>query len=470
MERAAVILCAGQGTRMRSDIAKVLHEIWGQPMALWPIKAAIQGGAEQVIAVVGHQAERVESTLKKHIPELAFALQAEQNGTGHAVQQAMPSLQNIEGTVLVVCGDTPCLTGSALKQLCEAREETNAPLALATAVVPDPTGYGRIVRDMLGRMRRIVEQKDATPDEREIDEINTGVYAFDAAFLRENLHRLEASNSQNEYYLTDLIELAFENLGDEESLPTLQIPFEEAMGVNNRLQLAEAAQLLRAQILHYWMQNGVTMIDPATTYIDASVDIGHDVILGANVALRGCTKIAPHVKVETGCVVFNSRLDSGAVLHPYTLCEEAIVGADANVGPFARLRPGAELKTEAKVGNFVEMKKAILGEKAKANHLSYIGDATVGAGSNIGAGTITCNYDGFGKNPTTLGENVFIGSNSTLVAPVAIESNAYVAAGSTINHGVPSGDLAIGRVRQENKKGYADKLRARFQRRKNKNG
>ena len=470
MERAAVVLCAGQGTRMRSEIAKVLHELWGQPMGLWAVKAAMQGGAEKVVAVVGHQAEKVEEAFKGRVPEIETVLQSEQKGTGHAVQMAVPTLSDFKGTVLVLCGDTPCLTGSTLKQLCMAREETNAPVALATAMVPDPTGYGRIVRDMLGRMQRIVEQKDATPEEREIDEINTGVYAFDAQFLCAHLESLKSENAQCEYYLTDLVELAAGLIDEEQTLPTLQIPFEEAMGVNNRVQLAEAAQLLRAQILHYWMQNGVTMCDPATTYVDAGVDLGQDVIIGANVALRGCTRVASMVSIDNGCVINNTKIERGATIHSHTICENAHVGANTQVGPFARLRPGAELQQGAKVGNFVEMKKAVLGENAKANHLSYIGDAQIGAGSNIGAGTITCNYDGFGKNPTTLGENVFIGSNSTLVAPLEIGDNAYVAAGSTVNHDVNADDLAIGRVRQENKKGYAAKLRARFQRRKNKNG
>lgn len=470
MERAAVVLCAGQGTRMRSKMAKVLHELWGQPMGLWVMKAAMQGGAQKVIAVVGHQGQQVEHEFKKNLPEVEIALQPEQKGTGHAVQMALPALENFAGTVLVLCGDTPCLTGRTLKQLCMAREESNAPLALATAMVPDPTGYGRIVRDMLGRLRRIVEQKDATVEEREIDEINTGIYAFDAAFLCAHLPSLSRENAQGEYYLTDLIELAAAQINEDQMLPTLQIPFEEAMGVNNRVQLAEAAHLLRAQILHYWMQNGVTMTDPASTYIDAGVYLDQDVILGANVALRGKARVASMVHIDNGCVITNTRIGRGATIHPHTLCEEAVVGENASVGPFARLRPGAELKNESKVGNFVEMKKAVLGEKAKANHLAYIGDAHIGAGSNIGAGTITCNYDGFSKNPTILGENVFIGSNSTLVAPVEIGDNAYVAAGSTVNQNVPADDLAIGRARQENKKGYAEKIRAYLQKRKNNNG
>ena len=466
MERAAVVLCAGQGTRMKSEIPKVLHPIWGQPMGAWAIKAALHSGAGQVVTVVGHQAERVTEALKNSVPEITTALQAEQKGTGHAVQMALPQLEQFSGTVLVLCGDTPCLTGTTLEQLCLAREESDAPLALATAMVPDPTGYGRIVRDMLGRLARIVEQKDATSEERQIDEINTGVYAFDAAFLREGLGALTTENAQGEFYLTDLIGMAAEKINEEESLPTLQIPIEEALGVNDRVQLAEAGQLLRAQILHYWMENGVSMVDPATTYVDASVHMEQDVTLGAHVSLRGRTTIASHTHIDAGCVLSDTQVGKNSKIHCYSICENAHVGNDVSVGPFARLRPDAKLESHSKVGNFVEIKKAVLGEGAKANHLAYIGDADIGAGSNIGAGTITCNYDGFGKNKTVLGENVFVGSNSTLVAPMNIGAGAYVAAGSTINKTVEQDDLAIARVKQDNKKGYAAKIRNRFKKRK----
>ncbi len=466
MKRAAVVLCAGQGTRMKSEIPKVLHPIWGQPMGAWAIKAALHSGAGQVVTVVGHQAERVTKALKKSVPEITTAFQAEQKGTGHAVKMALPQLEQFTGTVLVLCGDTPCLTGTTLEQLCLAREESNAPLALATAMVPDPTGYGRIVRDMLGRLVRIVEQKDATSEERQIDEINTGVYAFDAAFLRAGLSALTAENAQGEFYLTDLIGMAAARISEEDSLPTLQIPIEEALGVNDRVQLAEAGQLLRAQILHYWMENGVSMVDPATTYVDASVHMEQDVTLGAHVSLRGRTDIESHAQIDAGCVLTDTHVGKNSKIHCYSVCENAFVGNDVNVGPFARLRPDAKLESNSKVGNFVEIKKAVLGEGAKANHLAYIGDADIGAGSNIGAGTITCNYDGFGKNKTVLGENVFVGSNSTLVAPMRIGAGAYVAAGSTINKTVEQDDLAIARVKQDNKKGYAAKIRNRFKKRK----
>ena len=470
MERAAVVLCAGQGTRMKSEIPKVLHPIWGQPMGAWAIKAALHSGASRVVTVVGHQAERVTEVLKQSVPDIAIALQAEQNGTGHAVKMALPELEDFQGTVLVLCGDTPCLTGTTLEQLCLAREETGAPLALATAMVPDPTGYGRIVRDMLGRLVRIVEQKDASADERQIEEINTGVYAFDAEFLRDGLGALTTENAQGEFYLTDLIQMAAAKITEEETLPTLQIPIEEALGVNDRVQLAEAGQLLRAQILHYWMENGVSMIDPATTYVDATVHMEQDVTLGAHVSLRGRTSIASHTTIDAGSILTDTQIGQHSLVHSYSICEGATVGDNVSVGPFARLRPDARLSSHSKIGNFVEVKKATLGEGAKANHLAYIGDAEIGAGSNIGAGTITCNYDGFGKNKTVLGDNVFVGSNSTLVAPMTIGAGAYVAAGSTINKAVESDDLAIARVKQDNKKGYAAKIRSRFKKRKEKQG
>ena len=260
--------------------------------------------------------------------------------------------------------------------------------------------------------------------------------------------------------------MAAAKITEEETLPTLQIPIEEALGVNDRVQLAEAGQLLRAQILHYWMENGVSMIDPATTYVDATVHMEQDVTLGAHVSLRGRTSIASHTTIDAGSILTDTQIGQHSLVHSYSICEGATVGDNVSVGPFARLRPDARLSSHSKIGNFVEVKKATLGEGAKANHLAYIGDAEIGAGSNIGAGTITCNYDGFGKNKTVLGDNVFVGSNSTLVAPMTIGAGAYVAAGSTINKAVESDDLAIARVKQDNKKGYAAKIRSRFKREK----
>ena len=454
---------------MKSEIPKVLHPIWGQPMGAWAIKAALHSGASRVVTVVGHQAERVTEVLKQSVPDIAIALQAEQNGTGHAVKMALPELEDFQGTVLVLCGDTPCLTGTTLEQLCLAREETGAPLALATAMVPDPTGYGRIVRDMLGRLVRIVEQKDASADERQIEEINTGVYAFDAEFLREGLGALTTENAQGEFYLTDLIQMAAAKITEEETLPTLQIPIEEALGVNDRVQLAEAGQLLAhnfALLDGKWCEHGRSGHNLR----------GCDGSYGARCDAR-CTRFPQGAyehcrpyEIDAGSILTDTQIGQHSLVHSYSICEGATVGDNVSVGPFARLRPDARLSSHSKIGNFVEVKKATLGEGAKANHLAYIGDAEIGAGSNIGAGTITCNYDGFGKNKTVLGDNVFVGSNSTLVAPMTIGAGAYVAAGSTINKAVESDDLAIARVKQDNKKGYAAKIRSRFKKRKEKQG
>jgi bifunctional UDP-N-acetylglucosamine pyrophosphorylase/glucosamine-1-phosphate N-acetyltransferase len=462
MKLASIVLCAGQGTRMKSDLPKVLHEACGRPLGAWPLRAAQAAGADAIVAVVGHQADRVQVALSADFGDgLAFALQEEQRGTGHAVLCGVPALPDDADDVLILYGDTPLLKPETLLALVERRRTEGVPLGLLTAELEQPAGYGRMVRDDAGVVREIVEHKDATPEQRAIREVNPGIYAVDAAFLKEKLSTLTADNAQGELYLTDLVALAYADGG------TVSLPMatEEMLGVNDRRQLAEAGAVLQRRICDEWLVAGVTMRDPASVHIDATVNLAPDVTLGPGVSLRGTTRVERDVLVDVGCVLTDTIVQEGAALHPYSICEHAHVGPGCQVGPFARLRPDAHMLKGAKVGNFVEMKKTVLGEGSKANHLAYLGDATIGKGVNVGAGTITCNYDGFGKHPTILEDGVFIGSNSTLVAPLTVEENAYVAAASCVGKDVPSGALAISRARQENKDGYADRLRSRMKRR-----
>jgi bifunctional UDP-N-acetylglucosamine pyrophosphorylase/glucosamine-1-phosphate N-acetyltransferase len=453
---AAVVLAAGKGTRMKSAIPKVLHPACGKPLVAWPVEAVIAAGAAPVVVVTGHGREHVEAALTGRFPGARMAHQAEQKGTGHAAQVALAALEGFSGTVLIVYGDCPLLTSTSLAALVELRARMGSPVALWTTRLQDPTGYGRIVRGKDGLLERIVEQRDASPSERAVDEINPGVYAVDATFLRAALGKLKANNAQGELYLTDIVALARD---EGRAVPTLEVPAEETLGVNDRAQLAEAATVLRARVVRRAMLDGVSFVDPATAYVDATVRFGIDVLIGPHVTLAGSTTIGEGAQIGAGCVLTDTVVEPGVVMHPYSVCDSAKVGTRAIVGPFSRLRPAAVLEEGAHVGNFVELKKTRLGKGAKANHLAYLGDADIGAGTNIGAGTITCNYDGVGKHVTQIGDDVFIGSNSTLVAPVVVEKRAYVAAGSVVTERVPEDALALGRARQTNKEGYAKKVR-----------
>lgn len=457
---ASIVLCAGKGTRMKSRMPKVLHPVAGRPLGAWSLVRAFEAGASHVVAVVGHEAVAVQQGLATHAAgDLRFALQAEQRGTGHAVSCGVGSLDDDVDQVLLLYGDTPLLRAESLRALRDAKASAKGPLAMLTTRLDDPTGYGRIVRGAAGEVRAVVEHKDCSDAQRAITEVNPGIYLVDAAFLRDGLARLSSDNAQGELYLTDLVEMAAERGG----VTALEVSFEETLGVNDRTQLAESERVLRERLRRRWMLEGVTLEDPSTSYIDATVTLGSDVVLGPGVVLRGATRVGSDVVIGPGCVLTDTVVEDGARLKPYSVCEEAHVGPAAEVGPFARLRPGADLRERARVGNFVEVKKAVLGKGAKANHLAYLGDAEIGEGCNVGAGTITCNYDGFGKHKTVLGDRVFIGSNSTLVAPVTIGADAYVGAASTVSRDVPSDALAIARARQENKEGYAARIRSRNQ-------
>jgi bifunctional UDP-N-acetylglucosamine pyrophosphorylase/glucosamine-1-phosphate N-acetyltransferase len=456
---AAVVLAAGKGTRMKSGTAKVLHQLSGKPLAWFPIRAALDAGASLVVVVVGHQAEAVEAALRAALPgaPLKFALQSEQRGTAHAVLAARAALRGVGGPIAILSGDTPLLSSNTLKRVVQARARSRAPLAFATMNLAEPRGYGRVVRDEHGRPARIVEEKDAAPAERAIGEVNAGLYCADADFLWKALATVGSRNAQGEFYLTDLVAQAARRT------PAIALEVEplEALGVNDREELARAGQVLQRRRASALMRAGVTLEDPARFLCDEGVEIAADVIIEPDVRLRGATRIGPRCRIGQGSVIGDAVLAAGVTIRPYTVIEgPATVGAHAVLGPFSRVRPGTELGEGVHLGNFVETKKARLGKGSKANHLAYLGDAVIGAGVNIGCGTITCNYDGEKKHETRIGDGAFIGSDSILVAPIEIGAGAYVAAGSTVTDPVPSGALALGRAKQVNKEGWVARLEA----------
>lgn len=457
MKLHVVILAAGLGTRMKSEQPKVLHRVAGRPLVFWPVALAQSLGAARVIGVLGHKLERVQAALEARFPGVVqIVRQDRQLGTGDAVRQALPALADEpdDARVLILYGDVPLLSRGTVDELLAAQGQ--APFALVTAELADPTGYGRIVRDGAGRLARIVEHKDATVEERRIGEINAGIYVISLGFLRGEIARLTPQNAQGELYLTDLAARAAEN----HAVPSVTAPWDDVAGVNDRIDLARMDAVARRRIAERWMRAGVTMLAPETVAIDADVpEIGPDVELGVGVALRGATRIGAGVRIDTGCILTDATVGPDAVLKPYSVVTESRVGARAQLGPFAHCRPGTVLDDDVHLGNFVETKKAHLGPGAKANHLAYLGDAEIGAKVNIGAGTITCNYDGVHKHTTVIEEGAFIGSDSQLVAPVTVGKGAYVGAGTTVTEDIPPGALALTRVRQVNREGYAEKKR-----------
>jgi len=450
----ALILAAGRGTRMRSSLAKVLHPLLGRPMVGWAVRAAQDAGLHPVV-VVNHQEEAVRVALAGQ--GLSFARQSEPRGTGHAVRCALEALPE-QGTLVVLAGDCPLLRPETLRRLRAAHGDNR--VTMLTAVLEDPAAYGRVVRDAQGRPRRIVEASEASPEILAIREINTGVYAFDLAWLRGVLPGFRPHPPKAEIYLTDALEAAGEAVGALVHPDPVEI-----MGVNDRLALSEARAILQARILADHALAGVTFELPATTVVDADVVLGEDVTVGPGAVLRRGTIVEEGAIIGPYAVLDGAHVGAGAVVHAHSVLEGAVLAPGAAAGPFARLRPGSVLEEGAKVGNFVEMKKARLGRGAKASHLSYLGDAEVGAEANIGAGTITCNYDGYGKHRTVIGEGAFIGSNSALVAPVAVGAGAIVGAGSVIVRDVAEGAVAVARGAQVDHPGAAEALRARNQRR-----
>jgi bifunctional UDP-N-acetylglucosamine pyrophosphorylase/glucosamine-1-phosphate N-acetyltransferase len=455
---ASVILCAGKGTRMKSDKAKVVQPILGRPLCAYPISRALELGANPVVPVVGHQAESVEAIIRSEFPEanFAFALQAEQKGTGHAVLVAKDALKGYEGPVLILYGDTPLLRTETLQALIDSYNKASAKLACITTIAPNPQGYGRVVRKD-GKVQYVREQKDCNAEEAKVTEINAGIYVVDSKFLFESLAKLSPKNAQGEYYLTDLVEMA----AKVSDVPTVVADFADTAGVNDKAELAEVARVLRMRINTRFMKAGVLMVDPATTFIDERAEIGTDSEIGPMVSIQGRCRVGKNVKLAQGCVVTNSHIADNTDVKPYSVFEDAIVGEGCHIGPYARLRPGTELSSDVHIGNFVETKKARIGKGSKANHLAYLGDAKIGSGVNVGAGTITCNYDGKNKHTTELGDGVFIGSDTQLVAPVKVGEGAYVGAGSTVTKDVPPQSLAISRTPQTNIEGWVAKKKAR---------
>lgn len=455
-----IVLAAGEGTRMRSATPKVLHAIAGRSLIGHVLEAASAVDPSHVVVVIGHARDQVLAHLEEVAPWVDTVVQEEQRGTGHAVRIALAALASAQALaaapVIVLSGDTPLLTGATVRELVEAHLDAGAAATLLTAVLADPTGYGRVVRAADGSVESIVEHRDASDEVLSISEINAGMYAFDPSRLAPALDRLTTANDQGEEYLTDVV-----GLMRADGYPVAGLVVEdshEILGVNDRVQLAEAAGLMRDRINERWMREGVSMLDPESTWIDVDVDLASDVTILPQTSLLGPTSIATGARIGPGTTLTSCEVGEGATLI-HTWAELAVIEAGASVGPFTYLRPGARLGPRARAGAFVEMKNASLGEGAKVPHLSYVGDAEVGEGTNIGAATIFVNYDGQAKHRTVIGRHARIGSDTMLVAPVTVGDGAYTAAGSVITEDVPAGAMAVGRAQQRNIPGWVQRKR-----------
>ena len=452
MTNYAIILAAGKGTRMKSDLPKVLHKVAGISMLEHVFRSVNAINPEKTVTVVGHKAELVEQVLAG---QTDFVRQTEQLGTGHAVMMAEPVLENLTGQTLVIAGDTPLITGESLKNLIDFHVNHKNVATILTAEADNPFGYGRIVRNQHDEVLKIVEQKDASDFEQQIKEINTGTYVFDNARLFEALKKINTNNAQGEYYITDVIGIFREN-GEKVGAYTLK-DFDESLGVNDRVALATAEGVMRRRINQQHMVNGVSFVNPDATYIDVDVEIAPEVQVEANVTLKGQTKIGAETILTNGTYIVDSVIGERTLI-TNSMIEESSVADGVTVGPYAHIRPGSSLAKDVHVGNFVEVKGSSIGENTKAGHLTYIGNSEVGSNVNFGAGTITVNYDGQKKYKTIIGDNVFVGSNSTIIAPVELGDNSLVGAGSTITKDVPADAIALGRGRQINKEDYAKRL------------
>ena len=447
-----IILAAGKGTRMKSKLYKVLHPVAGKPMVEHIIDQVEKTNPSEIVTIVGHGAEAIKS----HLGDRSnYALQAEQLGTGHAVMQAQDLLEGKKGTTLVITGDTPLLTDETLTNLFDYHQGKNASATILTAHAEDPTGYGRIIRDHVGIVEKIVEQKDASQQEALVQEINTGTFCFDNEALFSALAKIDTNNAQGEYYLTDIIEILKK---EGETVAAYQMAnFDEAMGINDRVALAEANKIMHRRLNRMHMMNGVTFVDPEATYIDEGVVIGSDTVVEAGVVIKGKTVIGENCFIGANSEIIDSTIEENVTI-TQSVIEQSIVRKDADVGPFAHLRPAADIGERVHVGNFVEVKNATIDEDTKVGHLTYVGDAELGKDINVGCGVVFVNYDGKQKHRTTVGDHAFIGSSSNLIAPVNIGANTVIAAGSTITKDVAENDLAIARARQEIKSGYAKKM------------
>lgn len=451
MEVYSVILAAGEGKRMKSELAKPLHKVCGRSMIEWVLNAAKEAGSQENIIVIGHKAEEMKEYLGD---AAAYAYQYSQRGTGDAVMQGIEPLADKSGTVIVLYGDTPLIQGDTLKQALTAHIEEESAATVITAIAKEPYGYGRIVREN-GRISKIVEQKDATEEEAAICEINAGMYFFDLDKLRSALGRITNDNSQGEYYLTDTIEIL---LNDGETVGTYTVPFEETLGVNDRVQLARVEKIQNSRLVKAAMLSGVTMIDPDTVHLSADVVIGQDTVLYPSVILEGKTVIGSHCHIGPNTRLTDCEVGEGTEV-VNSVGVESRIGCNTHVGPFAYLRPNSSVGSNVKIGDFVEIKNANIGDGTKVAHLTYVGDADVGERVNFGCGTVVVNYDGTNKHRTTIGDDAFIGCNTNLVSPVTVHRGAYTAAGSTITDEVPEGALAIARSRQTVKEHWAEDRR-----------
>lgn len=446
MSTSVIILAAGKGTRMRSSLPKVLQPLAGRPLLDHVIKTAKQIHAEKIITIFGHGGLQVQQAFAHE--KIEWVEQAEQLGTGHAVKMVLPVLDQ-DGMSLILSGDVPCVSADTLDRLLKAATETG--IGMVTLQLDDATGYGRIVREN-GQIQAIVEHKDATEAQRQITEINTGIYCVSNAKLHQWLPQLSNENAQGEYYLTDIVSMAIQ---DGMTVTSTEPNFAfEVEGINDRVQLAALEREFQAFQAKQLMQQGVHIIDPSRFDLRGQLKVGQDVRIDINVIIEGDCELGDGVEIGAGCILKNTKIAAGTQVKAYSIFEDAIVGADAVIGPFSRLRPGAELSDQVHIGNFVEVKNSRIGLGSKANHFTYLGDAEVGAGSNIGAGTITCNYDGANKFKTQIGDRAFIGSNSSLVAPIRIGNDATVGAGSVITHDVKDGSLAFERAQQVTKDNY----------------
>ncbi|GAA0078544.1 bifunctional UDP-N-acetylglucosamine diphosphorylase/glucosamine-1-phosphate N-acetyltransferase GlmU [Clostridium sp. CTA-5] len=450
MYKCALVLAAGQGKRIKSEIPKVLHKVCGKEMVIHVIDTIRKAGIDDVNVIVGNGAELVKERTK--IKNVNYSLQSEQLGTGHAVQCASEFLKGKKGIVAVFTGDTPLIKESTIKSLLETHIENNNSATILTSIVEDPTGYGRIIRDG-NEVLKIVEHKDCNEEELKVNEMNAAIYCFDIESLYESLGKLSNNNKQGEYYLTDVIEI-LKSQG--KTIGAFVTDFEETIGVNSRVQLAQAEEILKNRINLKHMENGVTLIDPKATYIGIDVEIGKDTIIYPNNILEGCTVIGSNCMIYQNSRIKDSNIGNEVDIQSSVILDSSI-GDNTTVGPFAYLRPETKVGKKARIGDFVEIKKSTIGDGTKVSHLTYIGDAEVGKGCNFGCGTVVVNYDGKNKYKTIIGDHSFIGCNTNLVSPVEVEDNTYIAAGSTITSDVKEGDLAVARAKQRNIKGWVDK-------------
>ena len=460
---ATIILAAGEGKRMQSPLPKVCHLVAGQPIISYPVRLARELKGHPIVVVLSGNQERsklVRECLHHCFPNglksnLSFAIQNKPLGTGDAVVAAKKALSRFQGTILVLNGDVPLLKKNTVANLLKDHWQKKADLSLTSTIFVNPKGYGRMIRDSSNQFLRIVEEREATPIQKKIKEINAGIYAIESSFLFSALPLMKRNNQQKEYYLTDLAQIAIEQ--EKKVYVHLVKDGKELMGINTQEERMEVERVAKKQKIKELIANGVNIIDPETTYVDSSVKISSGAIIHPGCSLLGNTQIGKNAELGPYVIVENSKIGSESKIKPFSVLEQAKLESKTEVGPFAHLRPGAVLKDEAKVGNFVELKKTVMGKKSKANHLSYLGDSFIGEKSNIGAGTIMCNYDGFEKHVTQIGKEVFVGSDVQFVAPVKVGEGALIAAGTTVTKDVPAGSLAISRTKQENKKDWAKK-------------